>query len=96
MPVEPPPLQPEWYPATVCAFHTRRSMKIKTITSQHRRDFNAVYECEHCGHEKEGSGYDDANFHQNVIPAMECGSCGKTASADYRPLATKHPEYAVV
>lgn len=33
-------------------------MKIKEITSQHRRDFYAVYECEHCGDETTGYGYD--------------------------------------
>jgi transcription elongation factor Elf1 len=71
-------------------------MKIKEITSQHRRDFRAVYTCEHCGHEKEDSGYDDANFHQNVIPAMMCEKCGKKASGDYRPLATKHAEHEIV
>ena len=71
-------------------------MKIKTITSQNRRDFRAVYECEHCGHKEDGSGYDDANFHQNVIPAMECSKCGETAGSDYRPLGTKYPEHAVV
>ena len=67
-------------------------MKIKNITSQSRRDFQAVYVCEHCGEEENGYGYDDANFHNNVIPNMECGSCGKKASDDYRPLATKYPE----
>lgn len=67
-------------------------MKIKKITSQSRRDFRAVYECEHCGHEKESYGYDDANFHNTVIPAMMCDACGKTAGDDYRPLATKYPE----
>lgn len=46
-------------------------MKIKNIVSQYRRDFQAIYECEHCGHTKEGSGYDDENFHQNVIPKMK-------------------------
>jgi transcription elongation factor Elf1 len=66
-------------------------MKIKTITSQSRRDFRAVYECEHCGHERSGRGYDDANFHQNVIPAMKCEKCEKSAGDDYRPLATKYP-----
>ena len=66
-------------------------MKIKTITYQHRRDFTAIYECEHCGHEQKGHGYDDANFHQNVIPAKVCGKCGKSAGDDYRPLATKYP-----
>ena len=67
-------------------------MKIKTIVSQHRRDFTAVYECEHCGHEQRGSGYDDAYFHANVIPDMTCKECGKTAAESYRPLTTKYPE----
>lgn len=67
-------------------------MKIKAKLSQHRRDFRAIYECEHCGHEVEGSGYDDANFHENVIPKMECKECGKTTSDEYRALATKYPE----
>lgn len=71
-------------------------MKIETIESQSRRDFYAVYRCEHCGHTTRGSGYDDANFHQNVIPAMKCVECGKTAGDDYRPLATKYPDSAVV
>ena len=71
-------------------------MKIKTIKSQHRRDFQATYECEHCGQTHEGSGYDDDNFHRNVIPMMPCKSCGKTAADDYRPLATKYPADQVV
>ena len=54
-------------------------MKIKEITSMNRRDFRAIYICEHCGNEREGSGYDDSNFHQNVIPAMVCTVCGKSA-----------------
>lgn len=71
-------------------------MKIKKITSQSRRDFNAIYECEHCGFEKESYGYDDANFHQNVIPDMVCEDCRKRAGDDYRPLTTKYPEDAVL
>lgn len=67
-------------------------MKIKKIINQSRRDFTAIYECEHCGDEHQGSGYDDANFHKNVIPTFECPKCGKTAGDDYRPLTTKHPE----
>jgi len=70
-------------------------MKIEKIVSQSRRDFSAIYECEHCGHEHKASGYDDANFHQNVIPKMKCPECGKTA-IDYRPLTTRHAEGAVV
>ena len=67
-------------------------MKIKKIIFQHRRDFKAVYECEHCGNHWHGSGYDDANFHQNVIPYIQCLRCGKKADENYRPLETKYPE----
>ena len=71
-------------------------MKIKEITSQSRRDFWAVYVCEHCGIEENGSGYDDDFFHKNVIPKMKCGKCGKTAGDDYRPMGTKYPDHVVV
>lgn len=71
-------------------------MKIKSIKSQHRRDFQAVYECEHCGATKDAYGYDDDNFHRNVIPAMKCDGCGKTAGDEYRPLQPKHPADAIV
>jgi len=71
-------------------------MKIQTIINQSRRDFYAIYECEHCGHTEKGSGYDDANFHQNVIPKMKCAKCGKVATDDYRPLATKYPAGYVI
>lgn len=67
-------------------------MKIKEITSQNRRDFTAVYECEHCGNTEEGSGYDDTYFHSEVIPEMRCDKCGKTADENYRPLTTKYPD----
>lgn len=67
-------------------------MKIKTILSQHRRDFSAIYECEHCGWTKTHGGYDDAYFHNNVVPAMVCEQCNRTAGDDYRALAPKHPE----
>lgn len=67
-------------------------MRIKEILWQYRRDFRAIYECEHCGHTFEGEGYDDANFHQNVVPKMECPNCGKIASENYRPLTTFYPE----
>ena len=71
-------------------------MRIKAIESQHRRDFYCIYECEHCGHEQRGSGYDDDNFHRNVIPMMVCGKCGKTAPEDYRPMGTKYAAYETV
>ena len=67
-------------------------MHINRITYQHRRDFKAIYKCEHCGHTRKGGGYDDRNFHDNVIPKMTCDQCGKTADENYRPLTTKYPE----
>lgn len=71
-------------------------MKIKSIESQNRRDFTAIYVCEHCAAEKRARGYDDDYFHRNVIPSMKCDGCGKTAGDDYRPLSTKYPSDAVV
>lgn len=56
-------------------------MRIQKITQSHRRDFTAIYECQLCGHTQKGSGYDDAYFHENVIPAMTCGECGKSTDA---------------
>lgn len=67
-------------------------MRIKKILSQHRRDFRAIYECEHCGFTKEEYGYDDTNFHQNVIPNKVCPQCGKKADESYRALTTKYPD----
>jgi len=67
-------------------------VRIKTIISQYRRDFTADYECEHCNHIERKSGYDDYNFHHNVIPKMVCKKCSKIADENYRPLSTKYPE----
>lgn len=71
-------------------------MKIKSSKSQSRRDFTAVYECEHCECTSKGYGYDDANFHNNVIPEMVCSECGKTSGDEYRPLAPKYAADEVV
>ena len=69
-------------------------MKIKQIVSQSRRDFTAIYECQ-CGYEEEGYGYDDRNFHDNVIPNMKCKECGEVEQ-NYRALTTKYREDEVV
>ena len=71
-------------------------MKIRKIVCQSRRDFYAIYECEHCGYEERKSGYDDTNFHQNVIPVMKCKKCGKVAPENYRGLATKYSDDLVI
>lgn len=67
-------------------------MKIKEILNQRRRDFKAIYQCEHCGYEVEGAGYDDSNFHKNVIPKWICPKCRQSAPDNYRPLTTKYPD----
>lgn len=71
-------------------------MKIIEIKSQYRRDFRADYICEGCGYiEKNKSGYDDRNFHDNVIPKMKCPECSKSREdlgikGEY--TLTKYPE----
>jgi rubrerythrin len=67
-------------------------MKIKKITSMHRRDFSAIFVCEHCEYEHERDGYDDGYFHREVIPKMECPTCGKKAADDYQPMGTRYPD----
>ena len=75
-------------------------MKIKTITSQHRRDFTAIIECEGCGNEEKlGGGYDDRYYHDNVIPAMKCDKCGKSRNdlgVTTNPTPTKYADYEVI
>lgn len=70
-------------------------MKIEIIRSQSRRDIYGTMKCEGCGHEQKFVGYDDDNYHRNVVPAVKCGGCGKSAhdlGVDVRPLGTKYPE----
>lgn len=58
-------------------------MRIKEIKQRMGRDFWAIYECEHCGHTTgKQSGYNDANFHENVIPNMVCKKCGLKGGGD--------------
>lgn len=74
-------------------------MKIIKITNQHRRDFHAEVECEGCGARDRISGYDDRNYHDNVMPGMRCLACGKSRNdlgITAEPTATKHPPWEVV
>ena len=72
-------------------------MKIKKILSQHRRDFSATLVCEHCENEQKlNSGYDDDNYHRNVIPKIKCDVCKKIAPEDNRPLTPKYQAHEVV
>jgi hypothetical protein len=65
-------------------------MKIKQITSQHRNDYSAIMECEHCTHTQEDKyGYFDNNYMENVIPAMTCQNCGKNRAGEITLLEKK-------
>ena len=83
-------------PGAKRALFKGEAVRIKQIISQYRRDFTAEYECEHCGYTYKGNGYDDTNFHVNVVPNFECKKCGKRAGEEYRPLTTKYPDYVTV
>ena len=70
-------------------------MKIIRMLSQSRRDFRATYECEACHHLEDNYGYDDRNFHDNVIPNMKCKNCGKTRNdlgIVEKPTETRYPD----
>ncbi len=72
-------------------------MRIKEMIWQRRRDFEAIFECEHCGeNEKICNCYDDRNFHENVIPAFKCKKCGRMAKDDYTPKSTKYSDHQIV
>lgn len=73
-------------------------MKIKEITSQNRRDFTAIIECDHtdCDGQDTINGYDDAHYHQNVIPDIKCLKCKRTAPESHKPIGTKYPEWRQV
>lgn len=67
-------------------------MRILRKLSQHRRDFRAVFVCEHCEAEYELPGYDDKNFHDNVIPTIPCRVCGKKSPDTYWAEEPLFPE----
>lgn len=58
-------------------------MKIQKITFEHRNDFSAIMECEHCGNlHPISTGYHDNRYHTQVIPAMTCKQCGKNRAGE--------------
>ena len=70
-------------------------MRIKEILSQHRRDLQCIYICEHCEFERKGYWYDDDNYHYNVVPFMICEKCNKK-SKNYIPLKPKYEDHVVI
>lgn len=64
-------------------------MRIERITWQHHNDYVADMVCEHCAaKDVDKCGYNDANYHNNVIPRFYCQSCGKNRAGDMKkPVA---------
>jgi len=68
-------------------------MKITKTYNWSRRDFSYDATCEHCGHiERSGSGYDDDNYYNNVIPKVNCKKCGESSNSK----STDAPKTVVV
>lgn len=70
-------------------------MKIKKMISQFRRDFSAILECQFCETTKVlNTGYDDRNYHDNVIPAMKCGHCNKSTNSEGAAIENTPTKYS--
>ena len=65
-------------------------MRILNITSQYRNDFWADVQCEHCSETVTGwRGYDDYNYHANVMPKFHCDACGKNRAGSLKSTEEK-------
>jgi hypothetical protein len=75
-------------------------MKIIKILNQNRRDFTAIIKCEGCGNEEKLKyGYDDKNYHDNVIPNMKCSNCKKSRNdlgIITEKTKTKYAEWEII
>ena len=57
-------------------------MRITKTYSWNRRDFYYDATCEHCGNvDKNNSGYDDANYYNNVVPDLKCSKCKESSNS---------------
>lgn len=65
-------------------------MHLIKVIKKSRNDFKGVYQCEtcHCIHIDAGlDSYDDANYHNNVIPKMQCPFCDDLNLSDQYHMA---------
>ena len=62
-------------------------------TYQHRRDFAGIYECENCHFTYAQDGYDDRNFHDNVVPSWKCPECEKSTNDLKEPIQKIETRY---
>lgn len=70
-------------------------MRIKEITDRLSNDIFGILECEHCGATRKFTGYDDENYHKNVLPSFCCNKCGRNRLGE-RPNASKYRKKPVV
>ena len=53
-------------------------MIIKEMLIQDDKEFKAIFTCEFCDNHVIKRGYNNKDFHDNIIPNVKCEKCGKT------------------
>lgn len=60
-------------------------MKIISLRDGNGRDLYGMIQCEHCNVEdKLSGGYNDSFWHDKVLPAFHCKSCGKNRNGELK------------
>ena len=60
-------------------------MKIISLDQGNGRDLYGMMKCEHCNTSARLSGgYNDAFWHEKVLPAFHCKECGKNRAGELR------------
>lgn len=58
-------------------------MKISSLKNGNGRDLYGTLTCEHCEAEEPLiGGYNDSHWHDRVLPAFHCGTCGKNRAGE--------------
>lgn len=64
-------------------------MEIKSLEACYGRDLYGWLVCEHCETPvKLVGGYDDNHWHDNVLPAYHCKTCGKNRAGELKTEET--------
>jgi hypothetical protein len=60
-------------------------MKIINLKSSIGRDLYGTLQCEHCDSLQElVGGYDDSHWHDRVLPAFHCATCGRNREGELK------------
>lgn len=69
-------------------------MKVLKVYNQNRRDCVVDLECQSCGHKETiTTGYDDANYWENVVPNFKCGKCDESTNDLNLPVENRETKY---